>query len=82
MTDGIINMDDMEAVFSVTDAYGIHRESVSVELAKEDPGSVQKQADQSLGITIPATIPLTDFVETLRIELGSLGFLPIEDEEE
>ena len=37
----IITMDDMAVVFSETDAFGIHRESVSVELSREDPGSVQ-----------------------------------------
>ena len=36
----IITMDDMALVFEVTDAFGIHRESVSVELAREDPGGV------------------------------------------
>ena len=80
MTDGIIGMEDMDAIFSVTDSFGIHRESVSVELSKEDPGSIQ-QEDQSLGITIPATIPVEVFAETLRLELESLGFLPAEPEE-
>ncbi len=41
MADGIIDMHDMETIFSVTDGLGIHRESVSVELTKEDPGLVQ-----------------------------------------
>jgi len=80
MTDGIIGMEDMDAIFTVTDSFGIHRESVSVELSKEDPGSIQ-QEDQSLGITIPATIPVEVFAETLRLELESLGFLPAEPEE-
>ena len=81
MADGIIGMGDMDAIFSVTDSFGIHRESVSVELSKEDPGSIQQESNQSLGITIPATIPLEVFVETLRLELESLGFLPTELEE-
>ena len=34
----LITMDDMAVVFSVTDDFAIHRESVSVELAREDPG--------------------------------------------
>ena len=80
MTDGIIGMEDMDAIFTVTDSFGIHRESVSVELSKEDPGSIQ-QEDQSLGIPIPATIPVEVFAETLRLELEYLGFLPAEPEE-
>ena len=81
MADGIIGMEDMDAIFSVTDSFGIHRESVSVELSKEDPGSIQKEANQSLGITLPATIPVEIFAEKLRLELESLGFLPAEAEE-
>ena len=42
MADGIIDMHDMETIFSVTDSLGIHRESVTVELTKEDPGLVQR----------------------------------------
>ena len=38
MADGIIDMHDMETIFSVTDALGIHRESVSVELTKGGAG--------------------------------------------
>ena len=34
MPDEIITMDDMAAIFSVTDEMGIHRESVRVELTK------------------------------------------------
>ena len=41
MPDEVIGMDDMVAVFAVTDSLGIHRESVSVELSKEDPGSLE-----------------------------------------
>ena len=81
MTDGIIGMEDMDAIFTVTDSFGIHRESVSVELSKEAPGSIPQEDDQSLGITIPATIPVEVFAETLRLELESLGFLPAEPEE-
>ena len=38
----IITMEDMAVVFSVTDDFGIHRESVSVELAREDPWRGQR----------------------------------------
>ena len=42
----IITMADMAVVFSVTDDFGIHRESVSVELAREDPGEVSVSGGQ------------------------------------
>ena len=46
MPDQIIDMSDMAAVFSVTDQMGIHRESVRVELTKEDPGSIGRDGGQ------------------------------------
>ena len=42
MPEGVIDMGDMRVIFSVTDAFGIHRESVRVELGKEDPGAVAR----------------------------------------
>ena len=53
MPEGIIDMNDMETIFSVTDPFGIHRESVSVELSKEDPGSIAKSPGGSIEITVP-----------------------------
>ena len=53
MPEGLIDMQDMEVIFSVTDTMGIHRESVRVDLAKEDPGSIGKGAGGLIEITIP-----------------------------
>ena len=50
----IITMEDMAVVFSVTDDFGIHRESVSVELAREDPGEVSVDGGK-VEITLPAS---------------------------
>ena len=51
----IITMEDMAAVFAVTDDFGIHRESVSVELAREDPGEVSVTERGTVEITLPAS---------------------------
>ena len=89
-------MHDMDTIFSVTDAMGIHRESVSVELTKEDPGLVQNSSKHSpdsepssemtIEITIPATGTVEEFAKRLQTELEQLGFvateLPEEDEED
>ena len=40
--DVIISMEDMAAVYEVSDDLGIDRESINVELAKEDPGGWRK----------------------------------------
>ena len=54
----IITMADMAQVFDVTDTFGIDRETISVELSKEDPGVVQLAVDGSLEITLPLSTPL------------------------
>ena len=69
----IITMDDMAVVFSVTDDFGIHRESVSVELAREDPGEVSVDGGK-VEITLPASRTPADFAFTIRSELESRGY--------
>ena len=84
MPGGIINMDDMNVIFSVTDLMGIHRESVSVELTKEDPGAVSRDGGR-IEITIPETGTTAEFAPRVRAELEALGYTEVEldeDEEE
>ena len=69
-----IHQSDMEAVFAVTDALGIHRESVTVPLAKRDPGGV-RQAGGMVTITVPESEPAESWAKTaLRAELAKLGY--------
>ena len=82
MADGIIDMHDMETIFSVTDILGIHRESVSVELTKEDPGLVQPGSNGSVVITIPATGTVEEFAQRLQTELEGMGYVPTDPTEE
>ncbi len=69
----IITMDDMSIVFSVTDDFGIHRESVSVELAREDPGEIIISGGK-VEITLPASRAPAEFAPTIRAELESKGY--------
>ncbi len=78
MPEGVINMSDMEVIFSVTDAMGIHRESVRVELSKEDPGSVGKDSGGLIEITVPETQTIQEFCGRLELELKDMGFTPQE----
>ena len=66
----------MAVVFSVTDDYGIHRESVSVELAREDPGAVSIDARGSVAITLPVSQSPADFAAAIRAELEANGYRP------
>lgn len=70
----IITMADMAQVFDVTDKFGIDRETISVELSKEDPGVVQLAVDGSLEITLPLSTPLEAWASTLNAELDRLGY--------
>ena len=74
MPDQIIDMSDMAAVFSVTDQMGIHRESVRVELTKEDPGSIGRTGDNIIEITLPETELLEEFTARLQAELETMGY--------
>ena len=42
MSEDIIGMREMGAIFTVTDEYGVDREEISVPLGKEDPGAVRR----------------------------------------
>ena len=76
MPEGIIDMADMETIFSVTDALGIHRESVKVELAKEDPGSVGRDANGNVEITVPETQSTQEFSRHIEASLKEMGYTP------
>lgn len=70
---GPISQADMEAVFAVTDAMGIHREAVVVPLGRKDPGTVRRLGQQ-IQITLPASVPAGEWVKTLKAELETLGY--------
>ncbi len=82
MPNQIIDMSDMAAVFSVTDQMGIHRESVRVELSKEDPGSIGRTGDNIIEITLPETELLEEFTARLQTELEAMGYEAQEAEED
>ena len=82
MPDEIITMDDMAAIFSVTDEMGIHRESVRVELTKEDPGSITPAVGDIVEITIPESRTALDFATEVRAALEAMGFVLTEDTDE
>jgi hypothetical protein len=75
--DEIINMEDMDAVYEISDALGIDRESINVELGKEDPGAWGKgtggmMKQEVFEITLPLTTPLEEWLPTLRKGLEEL----------
>ena len=82
MDEEIIGMDDMMAIYEVTDALGIDRESISVPLEKEGSGAVAVDADGAVEITVPATTTTRDWLPTLRAALEELGLEPSDDDDD
>lgn len=70
-----INQQEMNRIFEVTDALGIHREKIRVRLAKKDPGSIKKDPSGLFEIVIPETTPFDQWVGDLREMLGGLGIV-------
>lgn len=70
-----ISQSDMESVFAVTDDLGIHRESITVQLGKRDPGSVRSVGGNQVQITLPEAVPAGQWCDTvLREQLAALGY--------
>ena len=82
MPEEIIGMDDMLAVYEVTDRFGIDRETISVPLEKEGHGSAVRAPDGGLEITVPAAVQTRDWLPTLTEQLRTLGFEQQDDEED
>lgn len=73
----IITMEDMALVYEITDALGIDREALNVDLGKEDPGAWAKgdggmMKREVLEITLPLTTPLQDWLPKLKAGLEEL----------
>lgn len=70
-----ITQSDMEAVFALTDALGIHRESVTVPIARRDPGGVKQLPGGMVQISLPESVDVGAWVNgVLRDALADLGF--------
>lgn len=65
----MISMSDMDLIYQITDDFGIDRETIRVELTKEDPGLVTRTPEGFVEITIPLTIPVENWLPTLRKQL-------------
>jgi hypothetical protein len=72
-------MDDMMAVYKVTDEFGIDRESISVPLDKGTAVAASKLPDGSVEIVVPAGEESDEWLSVLRESLVGLGFEPVED---
>lgn len=80
MSDEIIGMDEMMAVYQITDEFGIDRESISVPLDKGPAVSANKQPDGSVEIVVPVGETSDEWQPVLHANLLELGFEEVEED--
>jgi hypothetical protein len=61
----VVGMKEIDAIFVVTDALGIHREMLVIPLGPATPGRVRRLPSGKLEITVDASRPLDDWVKEL-----------------
>ena len=74
MTEELITMDDMQAIFEIIDLFEIDRETISVPLEKGLSGSVFALDDGSIEIVVPIGIPIREWLPELQAGIEGLGF--------
>ncbi len=60
-----ITMKEIEKIFAVTDAMGIHREALVIPLGPASPGHVRKLPSGKIEITVDAQLPLDQWLKSL-----------------
>jgi hypothetical protein len=61
----VVTMKEIDAIFAVTDALGIHREHLVIPLGPASPGRVRKLPNGKLEITVEAERPFDEWMKEL-----------------
>ncbi|HEU5194598.1 MAG TPA: hypothetical protein VFW70_07640 [Methylomirabilota bacterium] len=61
----VVTMREIDAIFAVTDALGIHREMLVIPLGPATPGTVRKLPNGKLQIVVDAVRPIDEWVKEL-----------------
>jgi hypothetical protein len=61
----VVTMREIDAIFAITDALGIHREQLVIPLGPASPGRVRRLPSGKLEITVDAERPLEAWLEEL-----------------
>ena len=61
----VVTMKEIDAIFAVTDALGVHREKLVIPLGPATPGRVRKLLNGKFEITVEATRPLDVWLREL-----------------
>ena len=61
----VVSMKEIDAIFEITDALGVHRESLVIPLGPATPGKVRKLPSGKLEITVDAQTPIEEWLKEL-----------------
>jgi hypothetical protein len=61
----VVTMREIDAIFAVTDALGIHREALVIPLGPVTPGRVRKLPSGKFEIVVDAETPIDEWVKEL-----------------
>ena len=61
----VVTMKEIDAIFAVTDALGIHREKLVIPLGPATPGRVRRLPNGKLEIVVDAVRPLNEWLAEL-----------------
>ena len=61
----VVTMKEIDAIFEVTDALGVHREQLVIPLGPATPGRVRRLPNGKYEITVDAERPLEEWLKEL-----------------
>jgi len=61
----VVTMKEIDAIFEVTDALGVHREALVIPLGTARPGRVRRLPSGKLEITVEAERPFQEWLKEL-----------------
>ena len=61
----VVTMKEIDAIFEITDALGIHREMLVIPLGPASPGRVRRMPSGKLEIVVDAERPIEEWVKEL-----------------
>lgn len=68
----VVTMKEIDAIFSVTDALGIHREKLVIPLGPASPGRVRKLPNGKFEITVDAERAIDEWVKELPALISAI----------
>ena len=68
-----VGMAEIQRIFEITDAMGIHRESIMIPLGPRNPGSVKKKPNGKFEIVVDASRDFETWLRGLADALRAAG---------